>query len=631
MRDRDVSALIIKVGLVGLFIVLVARAFYLQVLSPQYGVLAENNAIFKTTIYPDRGIIFDVDKKPLLENVTAFDLVITPSLIKSLDTAYLCKIIGVNKADFCTRLQELTDKNGQYKPLVFETILPPRVVAQLEENLYKLPGISLRERTIRSYPFVLGSGFLGYSGEVDAAILRKHPSYQMGDYIGLSGLEGFYEDVLRGEKGYSYFVRDNRSRVIGPYRNGQFDQPTVGGKNLYTYVSLPVQSLGEKLLANKVGSIVAIQPSTGGIISMVSSPGYDPNLLTGNQRNYNFSVLSRDKMSPLLNRSTKGLYSPGSTLKPIEALIGLQERVISPAYSWNCSGAYVYCGKKVFRCSHANPGHAKNLTLALVNSCNSYFIQLFRMLVDNNKYANVKEGLMHWKKYLNLFGMGTRTGVDIPYESVGRIPDSNHYNHLFGARWLSCNIASLGIGQGELQVTPLQLANLMCVIANRGYRCTPHFVKDIENKNAEQARQIAKLKEKQQVLDMADAYYESVIDAMEQSVEHGTAYSARIRGISVCGKTGTVENKRVVNGKVIKMPNHSLFVAFAPRHDPKIAVAVVIENSGGFGATWAAPICSLIIEQYLNGSLSAEREQQADRIAKANLLPAYLSNSFSEH
>lgn len=623
-RIQNMRVNVIKWGIIFMISLIGIRILYLEVVTERYRAMAFDNAIFKKTIYPDRGIIFDITNKPLLENITTFDLVITPSLLKNIDTGYLCKILNLPIDEFRKRLQTLIIRNGAYKPSIFETILDNKVVARLEENLFKFDGVSLQARTMRSYPYRVGAGFLGYLGEVDSSILKRQNEYKLGDYIGLSGLESFYETTLRGEKGYEYLMRDNRSRIIGPYRNGSLDRSPIVGKNIYTYISLAVQELSEKLLNNKIGSIVAIDPNTGGILAMASSPIYDPNLLTGKKRTANFAYLSKEKSSPLLNRCIKGLYAPGSTFKPIEALIGLEEGVITPNTGQNCRGAYTYCGK-LFQCTHNRPGHATNLELALVNSCNSYFIHLFRLIIDNNKYSNVKIGLSKWKEYLNSFGVGVKTHVDITHENSGYIPDSNRYNRIFGPKWNSCNIASLGIGQGELQMTPLQLANLTCIIANRGFYYAPHFVKSIENPSVKERLALDNLQRKKEVLNIPNNFYEYVINAMFETVEHGTGYRAKIPGITLCGKTGTVENKRFINGKVVKMPNHSLFIAFAPKDKPKIVVAVAIENSGGFGATWAAPISSLIIEKYLNDSISDKRKQEIERIANTNLMPSFLN------
>lgn len=622
-KVQTTSVKVIKWGIITMIVVIGLRILYLEVVTEKYKAMAFDNAIFKKTIYPDRGIIFDITNKPLLENITTFDLVITPSLIKNIDTTYLCEILNISLLEFRKRLQTLIVRNGTYKPSIFETILDNQVVARLEENLFKFEGVSLQARTLRSYPYKVGAGFLGYLGEVDSSILKRQHKYQLGDYIGLSGLESFYETTLRGEKGYEYLMRDNRSRIIGPYRKGALDISPVLGKNIYTYVSLAIQELSEKLLNNKIGSIVAIDPNTGGILAMASSPIYDPNLLTGKKRTLNFTHLSKEKSSPLLNRCIKGLYAPGSTFKPIEALIGLTEGVITPNTGQNCRGAYTYCGKS-FQCTHSRIGHAANLELALVNSCNSYFIHLFRLIIDNNKYGNVKIGLNKWKKYLNSFGVGVKTHIDITHENSGYIPDSLRYNRIFGPKWNSCNIASLGIGQGELQMTPLQLANLTCIIANRGFYYVPHFVKSIENPSSKEKLALDNLHKKKEVLNIPNNFYEYVINSMFETIEHGTGYRAKIPGISMCGKTGTVENKRFINGKVVKMPNHSLFIAFAPKDKPKIAVAVVIENSGGFGATWAAPISSLIIEKYLNDTLAKSRMLEVEHISNTNLMPSFL-------
>ncbi len=599
------------------------RFFYLQVITSKYKIIAFENAVYKKIIYPDRGIIFDREDKPLLNNMSTYYLVITPKLFKNMDTSYFCSILEIDIESFKKKLNALIYKNGIYRPVIFQIVFSEKILGKLQENMHQFNGVELEERTMRYYPSRVGSSVLGYVGEVDSGILKKHNSYALGDYIGLSGLENFYEKTLKGVKGISYVIRDNKNRQIGAYEGGSKDLPALPGKNLRTSISLPIQALAEQLLQNKIGSIVACDPQTGSIIAMASGPVYDPNLLTGQNRNVNFSTLFKDETSPLLNRCIKGTYSPGSTFKPIEAIIGLQEGVITQNSGFNCYGAYTYCGKP-FSCTHGRAGHAANLRLAISNSCNSYFYHLFRMIVDNKKYNDPAQGLAAWKRYLNDFGLGRKLQVDLPYEVSGYVPDSIRYNRIFISRWNSCNISSLGIGQGELSLTPLQLLNLTTIIANKGYYYTPHFVNSIDNSNEDEEMILSKYKKKHVVTNIPASVYQDITDAMEDVVLFGTARSAAIPGVKICAKTGTVENKQLVNGAVVKLPNHSLFIAFAPKDTPTIAIAVAIENSGGFGATWAAPMASLLIEQYLKKELRPERQLQAEKIANANLIPQYL-------
>jgi penicillin-binding protein 2 len=379
-----------------------------------------------------------------------------------------------------------------------------------------------------------------------------------------------------------------------------------------------LQQLAEKLMTNKIGGLVAINPKTGGILAMASGPSYDPNMLTGPDRRKNFSRMFLDTAKPLYNRAIKGQYPPGSTFKPLGALVALDEKLITPSYGYPCSGAYYQCGRPV-RCTHFGGGHASDLRKALANSCNSYFTHVFRMAIDNPAYKSPTFGYLKWKEYMNSFGLGVRLGVDLPSEDYASIPDTSRYNRDFGGsrRWNSCNILTLGIGQDRMTATPLQLANLMCIIANKGYYYTPHFVDSIQEETETDTVFLAKYRKKHEVTHISDSIYEVVQLGMQDVVTQGTAQVAIIPGVDVCGKTGTAQNP---HGK-----NHSLFVAFAPRTNPTIAVAVVVENSG-YGGTWAAPIASLLMERYLHDSISARRKPDVERIAKADLIPSAIKH-----
>jgi len=600
-----------------IFIIMVIRLMTLQIFSGKYEKLATDQAILRKVVYPSRGIIFDRNGKAILDNTVMYDLMVTPSQLKGVDTMSLCNILGIDTAEFRKRVVNAIIKNTRNRASVFEPLLSSEKYARVNEKLFRFqPAFFLQERPIRTYPFKAAAHILGYVGEVDSAILKKSNFfYQMGDFAGRSGLESYYERILMGQRGIQYILRDNFNRPIGPYENGDFDTAAVAGRHLNTYIDIEVQQLAEKLMKNKVGSVVAIEPKTGGIIAMTSAPGYDPNELTGPEARKNFNRLFTNPSSPMLNRGMQGVYPPGSTFKPLGALVALDEGLILPSYGYPCFGRYQPCGKPA--CTHSNAGHAGDLKLSIANSCNSYYAHLLRLTVDNPKYKSIEKGLMQWKSYLNAFGLGHRLGVDLAGEYAGYIPDTTRYNKVFRkGGWNSCTIVSLGIGQGEMQVTPLQMANSMCLIANRGWYYIPHFVKSIENES-ERDTILKPFREKIKPLHIPDTAYQAVIDGLEMVVTNGTARNAKIPGYAVCAKTGTVENYY----RGVKQQNHSFFVAFAPKENPKIAVCVVVENAG-FGSTWAAPIASLLMEKYLTDSIAGpQRKAEIERISNVSLIP----------
>ena len=613
---------IIQLIFIAIFLVIIVQLVHLQLFSSDLKIQAENNAIFRKVIYPDRGIIYDRKKRAVLENTIMYDLVVTPNQIKGTDTATLCQILSIDTAEFRKRILTAILKNTSYKPSAFAPLVSPDTYARLSENMYKFPGFVLQERPVRAYPYSAAGNVLGYIGEVDTTFLRRHKTegYEMGDYAGLTGLESKYEPVLMGQRGVKRYIRDNKNRIQGTYENGMYDTAAIAGRNLYTSMDIELQQLAEKLLGNKIGSAVVIDPKTGGILAMATSPTYNPNLLTGSERRKNFSQLFLDTARPLLNRAIKGQYPPGSTFKPMGALVALDEGLITPSYGYGCSGAYYSCGK-VVKCEHHDAGHAASLRLALAHSCNSYFSQVFRMAIDNPAYGSPQAGYLKWKEYMNAFGMGVRLDVDLPSEDKGNIPDTSGYNKDFGGtRWNSCNILTLGIGQDRMLATPLQLANVMCFIANKGYYYVPHFVDSIENETSKDSVFVGKYRRKHQVTHISDEDFEAVQLAMLDVTVSGTAVIAQIPGINICAKTGTAQNP---HGK-----NHSLFVAFAPKENPRIAVAIVVENAG-FGATWAAPIGSLLMEKYLNDTISAKRLAEVERISNADLIPAAIKHWYA--
>lgn len=613
---------IIRLIFIGLFFIVVVQLFNLQILSDDYKQMAFNNAVFRKVVYPNRGIIYDRKGKAILNNTIMYDLVVTPYEVKNIDTTSLCSLLSIDTAEFRKRMRDVRFKNGPYRPSIFEDLLPPDIHARLDENIWKYPGFALIERPVRVYPFNAAAHIMGYVGEADSGIIKRSKGfYQLGDYVGRSGLESYYEKVLMGQRGINNLIKDNKNRLVGSFENGKYDTAAIAGRNLRTYIDIEVQQLAEKLMSGKVGAAVAIDPKTGGIIAMASGPNYNPNDLTGPNKQKNYSKLVLDVAGPLLNRGIQGRYEPGSTFKPLGALVALDEGVINANTGLGCSGAYYGCARPV-RCTHNNPGHAANLRLSIANSCNSYYSHIYRLTVDNPKYGNTKNGYQHWKNYLNAFGLGEKIGIDIPGEDKGNVPDSSVYNKVYRGSWNSCTNLTLGIGQDMMQSTPLQLANAMCIIANKGYYYTPHFVEKIDNETAEDTL-LNKFRVKHEVLTrISDEAYEAVINGMHDVVVSGTARAAHIPGIEICAKTGTAEKYRIIDKRRIKLKDNSMFVCFAPKDNPRIAIAVVVENSG-FGSTWAAPIASLMMEKYLNDTLRPERIKEVERISAANILPSY--------
>jgi len=610
---------VVRLIILAVFVVLIARLFVLQLLSPQFKLQAMDNAVDRKIIYPDRGLIFDRNGKSILENTVTHDLMIVPTQLKGIDTMGLCNILDIDTTEFRKRLVTSIVKNGRYRPSVFEGALSIEKFVKLQENIYRFePGFYLQDRPIRSYPYKVAEHVLGYIGEVDSNILRRtNYFYQLGDYMGLTGLERSYENILMGQRGVQYRIKDNKNRLVGSYENGAYDTVAIAGRNLRTYMDIDVQVLAEKFLANKLGAIVAIDPKTGGIIAMASGPTYDPNLLTGSLRKLNFSYLLTDTAKPLYNRAIKGQYPPGSTIKPTQALIALDEGVITPQYGIGCNGAYYGCRRPI-NCTEKWSGHASNLRMAIAHSCNSYFSQIYRLAVDNRKFKNVDDGYAKWKEYMNSFGLGVRLGVDIPSEDKGLIVDTSFYNKLYSNSWNSCTNVFLGIGQGEMQATPLQMANMMCIIANKGYYYTPHFVEKIDGQG-EADTVLNTYKVKHSVAHIPDTIYNLVQLGMQDVIEAGTGRVAKIDGIPMAGKTGTAENYGIINGKREKLEDHSWFVCFAPRDNPKIAVAIIVENAG-FGAIWAGPMARMVIEKYLNDTLSARSKLDSARIAEKEII-----------
>ncbi|MBC7553840.1 MAG: penicillin-binding protein 2 [Taibaiella sp.] len=613
---------IIRFIFIGVASVILLRLFFLQNFESKYKIMANDIAIYKKVVYPPRGVIYDRKGKVMLSNTVIYDLMVTPRNMKGTDTAKFCAAMGLDLPGFLKIMKGISIRNIDVRQSTFMEQLSPEQTARFQENAFSFNGFELVERNIREYKNETAGITLGYIAEVSPEMLKqpRYLTYRQGDYAGRSGIELQYEEVLRGQRGVHFLERDKFNRPRDPYRRGALDTQEISGKSLELYMDAELQSYAEKLMANKVGSVVAIDPQTGGILAMVSSPCYDPNLLRGRERAKNYGKLYREATRPLFNRATQAMYPPGSTIKPMTGLVAMGVGAITPSFGLGCYGSYNYCSRSI-ACEHKDAGHASNFRHALAHSCNSYFCHIFRLTIDYKGFASTKQGLQKWHDYYIAFGFGRKTGIDLPFEKEGNLPDTTYYNKLYRGVWNSCTVVFVGMGQGELALTPLQMANSMCIIANKGFYYTPHFVKSI-GKNANDTL-LKPYREKHLVLNIADSSFNAVQQAMQDVVEAGTGVGAKIEGITVCAKTGTAENKAIVNGAVIKMADHSMFVAFAPRENPRIAIAVAVENAG-FGATWAGPIASLLMEKFLKDSVTVKRKAIEDKMTKAHLINKYV-------
>lgn len=579
---------------------IILRLFYIQVVDPSYKVTASNNVLRYITQYPSRGLIYDRKGELLVCNEAAYDLMVIPQQLKSFDTLELSRIIAMPIEQIRTTIKE-AKKDSYYRPYVFAKQVSAFTYATLQERLYKFPGFFVQPRTLRTYPLRMAGNLLGYVGEVNDAIIQKDSYYKMGDYIGVSGLEKGYEEVLRGRKGVTISLVDVHNRIKGSYQNGRFDTLAILGKNLVASIDAQLQNYGEKLMKDKVGSIIAIEPSTGEILAMVSSPDYDPTDLTGRNRRKNWARLALDPLNPMFNRATQAMYPPGSTFKLLNALIGLQEGIIDENTSWGCGGGFAY-GGRVLKChAHYSP---VNVLGSIQVSCNTFYAREFVTMINHPKYGSSHHAYEVWTKYLNEFGLGRHLNSDMKFEKTGIVPSAGYFDKLHKGRWNGYTIVSMGIGQGELGVTLLQLANMTSIIANRGYYYIPHVVKGIEGHEIDK-----RFKEKHYV-SIDQSHFNTVVQGMRMSAMGGTSRIADIPGLEVCGKTGTAQNPTGTK------KDHSVFVGFAPMNNPKIAIAVYVENAG-FGATYAAPIASLMMEKYLKDSVS--RPALEERVTALNL------------
>ena len=595
------NRLLIGVGVVAA--TLLVKLFSIQIVHDEYKISSDNNSMVYETIYPTRGIIYDRNGEILVGNEVCYDISVTPRDVTPFDTLALASALGVEEDFIRERMayyRKFRTRIG-WQTLTLLKHIPQENYIRFIEEAYRFPGFKAEVRSIRQYPFNAGGNLLGYISEVDADYIENHPDYRSGDYVGKTGLEAAREENLRGVKGYHIYLRDSRNRVQSPYKEGAEDKEAEPGKDVVSTIDAHLQQYGQQLMAGKVGSVVAIEPSTGEILAMVSSPGIDVDVLSDIGKHY--GEISRDPRKPMFNRTVMASYPPGSVFKLINGLIGLQEGVLKPSNMYPCNYGFPYGNNRRLGChGHASP---LNLLSAIATSCNGYFCYVFRNILDNKEYKSTAEALDKWREYVLSFGFGRKLGSDFPSELGGNIPTSAFYDKIYGkGAWRFQTVISLSIGQGEIGATPLQIANLAAIMANRGYYYIPHIVKDSEGVEID-----PKYKERQYTL-VDTTHFHTAVEGMYMAVNGGgsaggTAFSARIPGLDVCGKTGTAQNP---HGK-----DNSVFICFAPKDNPKIAVAAYVENAG-FGATWALPVASLMLEKYINGEISPERQYLEDRM-----------------
>ena len=590
--------------------ILLAKLFSIQIIHDEYKKSSENNSMVYETIYPTRGIIYDRNGDILVGNKTAYDIIVTPREVKAFDTLALAAALDVD----IQFIRDRMDYYHRYRTSIgyqSQTMLkqvPPETYMKFAEIQYKFPGFKGQMRSIRDYPIDAGGNLLGYVSEVDADYIKQHPGeYRSGDYIGRTGIEAAREQDLRGVKGYHVYLRDSHNQIQTAYNDGEMDLEAIPGNDIVTTIDAQLQNYGQMLMQNKVGSVVAIEPATGEILAMVSSPGISVDQLADIGQHYN--ELINDPYRPMFNRTVMASYPPGSVFKLVNGLIGLEEGVLQPSDKYPCYSGFPYGNGRKLGCH----GHASPLALldAIATSCNGYFCYVFRNILENKRYESIQDAFDKWRDYVTSFGFGRKLGSDFPSELGGNIPTSAYYNKIYGRKgWRFQTIISLSIGQGEIGVTPLQNANLCATVANRGWYIIPHIIKDSRNVTIDD-----KYRERQYPM-VDTTNFKKVINGMYMAVNGGgsaggTAFAAAVPGLDVCGKTGTAQNPRGAD--------NSVFICFAPKDDPKIAIAAYIENAG-FGATWACPIASLMVEKYLTGDIRPERKYVEDRILNADLM-----------
>ena len=589
--------------------ILIVKLFCIQIIDDDYKLDAQNNTMVYSIIYPTRGIIHDRDERILVGNKVAYDLLVTPKEVEAFDTLALARVLDISPQLIHNKMAEYKRNRRRigYQSVVMLKQIPQETYMKFAEVAYRFPGFRGQARSIREYPYNAGGNLLGYVSEVDASYLKKHPEeYKAGDYAGKTGIEAAREKELRGEKGYNIWLRNSRNRIESRYRDGEMDKEAVPGNDITTTIDAELQHYGQMLMNNKVGSLVAIEPSTGEILTMVSSPGIDVEMLADIGRHY--KEISSNPHKPMFNRAVQAPYPPGSVFKLVNGLIGLEEGIVSTGTHYPCHMGYRLGRNKLGCHEHKSPVSFEE---SIMMSCNAYYCYILRDLLENQKYESIDQAMDKWKEYVMSFGFGQKLGSDFPAELGGFIPDSKYYNRVYGkGGWKATTVISLSIGQGEIGCTPLHLANLCATIANRGFYYIPHIIKDSENVSIDP-------KYKERHYTMVDTlHFPKVIGGMYRAVNSGygsggTASVAAVKGLDICGKTGTAQNP---HGH-----DHSVFICFAPKDNPKIAVAAYVEN-GGFGATWAAPIASLLTEMYLNGEISKERKYLEDKILAGDLM-----------
>ncbi len=588
---------------VGIILIYIVRLFSLQMFSDDYKESADSNAFRKEIIYPSRGLVTDRKGNLLVYNEPSYNIMVVMQEQWGVDTLDFCETMGITPEFYKQRMQEIKQRIGysRHTPQLFMSQIPAEEFSVFKENLYRFNGFTAEKRTIRHYADGMGAHILGDVGEVNEKDILNDPYYRSGDNIGKLGIERSYEQYLRGEKGMRIMLRDVRGRTKGHYMDGQYDVEPVPGSNLTLGLDKDLQALAERLLQGKLGAIVAIEPATGEVLCMASSPTYDPRIMVGRERGKMHNKLAADPMKPLLNRAIMGTYPPGSTFKLTQSLIGLEEGSITPDMGFPCSGGFHYGGLHLGCHAHAAP---IPLVPSIATSCNAYFCwNLLRMFSDRSKYETVQDAMTRWKDHLVEMGFGYTLGIDLPGEKRGMIPNAQYYDKAYKGKWNALTVISISIGQGEVTATPLQIANLAATIANRGHYYVPHVVKEI------QGAKLDSIYTTPHYTMVDEKWYKYAVEGMRAAVTGGTCRAANIPGIEVCGKTGTAENRG---------QDHSVFMGFAPMNDPKIAVSVYVEN-GGFGAVYGVPIGALIMEQYLNGELSESSKAKADAMQKRTI------------
>ena len=607
MKLNRKNKLLIGLGTTAL--ILISKLFVIQIIDDKYKLDADNNSMVYSIIYPTRGIIHDRNGRILVGNKVAYDLLVTPREVEAFDTLGLAKVLDVDPDVIREKMAEYRKYRRRigWQTVVMMKQIPQETYMKFAEVAYRFPGFRGQARSIREYPYNAGGNLLGYVSEVDANYLKRHPEeYKAGDYAGMTGIEAAREKELRGEKGYTIWLRNSRNRIESRYKDGEMDKEAIPGKDITTTIDAELQHYGQLLMQNKVGSLVAIEPSTGEILTMVSSPGIDVDMLANIGQHY--GEISSNPYKPMFNRAVQAPYPPGSVFKLVNGLIGLEEGVVTPGTHYPCSMGYHFGRNKLGCHAHKSPIDFEE---SIMMSCNAYYCYILRDLLENKKYSTIGVAMDRWQEYVKSFGFGQKLGSDFPSELGGFIPGSGYYNKVYGkGGWKATTVISLSIGQGEIGTTPLHMANLCATIANRGFYYIPHIIKDSENVRIEE-------KYKERHYTMVDTtHFPKVIGGMYRAVNSGfgsggTASIAAVKGLDICGKTGTAQNP---HGS-----DHSVFICFAPKDNPKIAVAAYIEN-GGFGATYAAPIASLLTEMYLNKEISEDRKYLEERMMNSNLM-----------